>query len=115
MNKITLNIGGKDREFHFGLGFLGNLLESEGIQMNEIDSKITENPFKWLPLIMYYSCAFPYKRKNEFPDFDAFDVSEWVDEIGMDSKVVVDFFTAFNQSLTKNVPEDKSKKKVIRK
>jgi hypothetical protein len=115
MKQITLTIGGEDRLFHFGLGFLGNLLESEKIAMTEIDAKLAENPFKWIPLIMYYSCAYGYKRRNEFPNFDAFDVAEWIDEVGMDNEVVTSFFQAFTQSLTKDVPEDKSKKKIVTK
>jgi hypothetical protein len=115
MKQITLTIGEKERVFYFGLGFLGNLLESENIAMNEIDAKLAENPFKWIPLIMFYSCAFGFKRRNEFPDFDAFDVAEWIDEVGMDSEIVTSFFQAFTQSLTKDVPEDKSKKKIVTK
>jgi hypothetical protein len=115
MKQITLNIGGKERLFHFGLGFLGNLLESENVSMSEIDAKLAENPFKWIPLIMYYSCAFGFKRRNEFPDFDAFDMAEWIEEVGMDSEIVKSFFQAFTQSLTKDVPEDKSKKKILTK
>jgi len=115
MKQITLELGGKDRVFYFGLGFLGNLLESEKIDMTEIDAKIAQNPFKWIPLIMYYSYAFGFKRKNENPDADTYDFSEWIDEVGMDGKAVTDFFTAFTQSLTKDVPEDKSKKKVTQK
>ena len=115
MKSITLNIGGEDRVFYFGLGFLGNLLESENIAMNEIDAKLAENPFKWIPLIMFYSCAFGFKHKGENPLFDAFDVADWIDEVGMDSEVVTSFFKAFTQSLTKDVPEDKSKKKIVTK
>jgi len=117
MKKINLFIGGKYRDFYFGLGFLGNLLEKTGIEMHEIDAKIQGNPFKWIPEIMYYSLAFGYVRSNERPDFDAFDVAEWIDEVGMDSEVVISFFTSFKQSLTKDVPEQKeqSKKKVTKK
>lgn len=115
MKQITLNIGGEDRIFYFGLGFLGNLLESENIAMNEIDAKLAENPFKWIPLIMFYSCAFGFKRRNEFVPFDAFDVSEWIDEVGMDNEVVTNFFKAFTQSLTKDVPQDKDVKKKVTK
>jgi hypothetical protein len=115
MKKINLKIGGEYRDFYFGLGFLGNLLETEKIAMNEIDAKLAENPFKWIPLIMFHSCAFGFKRRNQFPDFDAFDVAEWIDEVGMDSEVVTSFFQAFTQSLTKDVPEDKSKKKIVTK
>jgi hypothetical protein len=115
MKQITLNIGGQDRVFYFGLGFLGNLLESENIAMNEIDAKLAENPFKWIPLIMFYSCAFGFKRKNENPLFDAFDVADWIDEVGMDSEVVTSFFKAFTQSLVKDVPQEKNVKKKVTK
>lgn len=116
MKKINLQIGGEYRDFYFGLGFLGNLLEKENISMNEIDSKLIENPFKWIPLIMFYSASFGFTRKNEFATFDAFDVAEWIDEVGMDSEVIVSFFNAFKQSLTKDVPiQPEVKKKVTKK
>lgn len=117
MKSITLNIGGQARIFYFGLGFLGNLLESENIQFHEIDEKIKENPFKWLPLIMYYSVAFGYVRENAEVPFKPFDISDWVDELGVESQVVKDFFAAFRQSLVKDVPQqpEESKKKVTKK
>lgn len=113
MKKINLQIGGQYRDFYFGLGFLGNLLDTENLAMNEIDSKLAENPFKWIPLIMYYSCAYGARRKNENPLFDAFDVADWIDEVGMDSEVVIKFFEAFKQSLTKDVPQEKGNKKKV--
>ena len=115
MKQITLALGGQDRTFYFGLGFLGNLLEKENIGINEIDEKLINNPFKWMPLIMYYSLVFGYTRKNEFAPFDAFDVAEWIDEVGIDNTVIVDFFKAFRQSLTKDVPENKEVKKKVTK
>jgi hypothetical protein len=115
MKQITLTIGGEERLFHFGLGFLGNLLESEKIAMTEIDAKLAENPFKWIPLIMFHSCAYGFKRKGQFAPFDAYSFADWIDEVGMDSEVVTSFFKAFMESLTKDVPEDKSKKKIVTK
>jgi hypothetical protein len=116
MKQITLNIGGEDRIFYFGLGFLGNLLESENIEMSEIDDALAKNPFKWIPLIMFYSCAYGFNRKNEFPLFDSADVADWIDDIGMNSEVVKAFFKAFTDSLTKDVPQQKEvKKKVVKK
>lgn len=115
MKKINLQIGGEYRDFYFGLGFLGNLLETEKIAMTEIDAKLAENPFKWIPLIMFYSCAYGFKRKGEFAPFDAFSFADWIDEVGMNSEVVTKFFEAFMESLTKDVPEDKSKKKIVTK
>jgi hypothetical protein len=115
MKQIELELGGEKRTFYFGLGFLGNLLEKENISIGEIDQKIIDNPFKWMPLIMYYSCAFGYTRKNENPPFDVFDITEWVDEAGIDGTIVIDFFNAFRQSLVKDVPQTNDKKKVTKK
>lgn len=115
MKQIVLEIGGEKRTFHFGLGFLGNLIEKEKIQFYEIDEKIKGNPFTWMPLIMYYSLAWGYTRRNEFVPFDAFDVTDWVDELGLGNSVVSDFFEAFRQSLIKDVPltETKETKKKV--
>jgi len=110
MKKINLQIGGQYRDFYFGLGFLGNLLDTENLAMNEIDSKIAENPFKWIPEIMYHSVSFGYLRNNEFIDFTSFDVADWIDaDGGFECKNVTMFFEAFRLSLVKDVPEDKKK------
>ena len=115
MKQIELELGGEKRTFYFGLGFLGNLLEKENVGIGEIDDKLINNPFKWMPLIMYYSLAWGYTRKNNFVPFDVFDVTEWIDEVGIDDTIVVDFFSAFRQSLTKDVPVTENKKKVTKK
>jgi len=111
MKQIELELGGEKRTFHFGLGFLGNLLESEKIAMSEIDAKLIENPFKWIPLIMYYSCAYGYVRNNETVPFNNYNFADWVSELGMDSETVTSFFQAFTKSLTKDVPQDEDDKK----
>jgi hypothetical protein len=115
MKQIELELGGEKRTFYFGLGFLGNLLEKENISIGEIDQKIIDNPFKWMPLIMYYSCAWGYTRKNEHPPFNVVNIIDWVDEAGIDGTIVIDFFNAFRQSLVKDVPQTNDKKKVTKK
>ena len=114
MNLVRLNVGGKTREFHFGLGFIGAFLEASKISMSEIDAKLQENPFKYIPEMMYHSLKYAELRNKNEIDFDAFDVSEWIDEAGgIGSQVVVDFSTAFFQSLTKDVPKAEEDKKKV--
>ncbi len=115
MKQIELELGGEKRTFYFGLGFLGNLIEKENLSFEEIDQKLASNPFKWIPLIMYYSCAWGFNRKNENTPFDVFDITEWIDEAGIESAVVVDFFQAFRQSLVKDVPPTNDKKQAKKK
>lgn len=117
MKKINLFIGGKYRDFYFGLGFLGNLLEKSGLEMHEIDSKIQGNPFKWMPEIMFRSLEYGYIRSGETLDITQFNVSDWIDEEGgFESKNISEFFNAFRLSLTKDVPtQPEVKKKVTKK
>lgn len=116
MNKITLNLGGKERDFHFGIGFIGLFLEKSGIQMDEIDQRLKENPFKLIPEMMYYSTYFADKRLGKEIDYDAYDMAEWIDEAGgINGKEVIEFTTSFFQSLVKDVPEQKEVKKKVTK
>ena len=52
MKKINLHIGGQYRDFYFGLGFLGRLLDETNTDMADFDRLRTANPFKWIPLMM---------------------------------------------------------------
>jgi len=102
MKKVTILLGGQDREFHFGLGFLGVFLEASGLQLSSVNTKILENPFKYVPLLMYHSAAFALKRKGQEVTFDEYDMAEWVDDInGVEA---ITFLNAFRVSLVKDVP-----------
>ena len=114
MKQITLNIGGKDRVFYFGLGFLGRLLDETNTNMTDFDKLRMENPFKWIPLMMFHSCAYGYIREGKEPDFVLQDVINWIDDVDVD--VLHKFNTGFVESLIKDVPiQNNSKKKVVNK
>lgn len=116
MNQIKLTIGGEERIFHFGLWFLGELLEKENMPIQEIGQKTVLNPYKWNPIIMYHSLASGYTINNEEPLFTKKDVVEWIEQAGgFDSEVFNKWQDAFVKSLTKDVPEDKEPKKKVTK
>lgn len=116
MKSIILNIGGQDRVFYFGLGFLGNLLEKEGLSIQELGAKTSQNPYKWTPLLMFHSLAYGYERVGESFPVSLNEVVDWVDEIGLDSDVVNSFSEGLVKSLQKDVPEQPEvKKKVMKK
>lgn len=111
MKQITLNIGGEDRVFYFGLGFLGNLLEIENISISDFDELEIKNPVRHVNLLMYHSLAWGYIRKNEECPFNKLDVMNWIDD---SYGVVEKFKMALKQSFIKDVPiqpEDKKKVK----
>lgn len=112
MNKITLNLGGQDRVFYFGLGFLGSMLENENISITDFDQLKLSNPFRYYHLLMYHSLAWGYIRVNEEVPFTKLDVVNWIDE---ENDVIEKFEKALTQSLVKDVPVTDIKKKVTKK
>lgn len=108
MRQIQLNIGGQMRPFHFGLYVLGELIDSTGIDITEIDQYIGKNPIKAIPQLMYHSAAYALERQEKEVTFKVYDVLEWIEDAGgFDSDPVVKFLEAFNKSMTKNAPTEK--------
>jgi hypothetical protein len=101
-----------DKEFHFGIGFLNELLDGTGLRLDELS---TQADVVLIPKMMYHSLAYSYKRKGKEIDFTIFDINEWIDENG---GIGGDFWNAFqkgfNDSMNKDVPTDNTKKKVSR-
>ena len=106
MNNISLKIGQRDLEFTFGLGFLGELFDETDLTINEVVGKLNKNPFKMIPTLMYYSCAYLLKRKGQEVDFTIYDFTDWIDESGgIGQPSTKRFLDAFTESMTKNVPK----------
>ena len=106
MNKVKL----LDKEFHFGIGFLNELLDGTGLKLEELGN---QPDAVLIPKMIYYSLAYSYKRKDQEIDFTIYDVNDWIDENGgIGGKFWTDFQKAFNDSMYKDVPVDNSKKKV---
>lgn len=101
MNKVVL----LDKEFHFGIGFLNELLDGTGLRLEELGS---QEDAVLLPKLMYYSLVYSYKRSSKEIDFTMYDIFDWIDS---SSTIGNDFMKAFNDSMHKDVPVDDSKKK----
>lgn len=116
MSKITKTFGGKERVFSFGLGFLGNLIEETDFTITNVDEKIAENPFRYIPLFIYHSLLYDVLRQKERPDFDIDNVTDWVEEAGgIGSEFVLDFFNNFRETMLKNVPQSNQKETKVSK
>ena len=107
--KWSAKLGGQDRVFYFGLGFLGIFLDLTSIRAEEITEKMRENPFKVMPQLIYSSLIYQYKKEGVEPDFNVFDVGEWIDDVGgYSGPFMTEFMERFTEA-TKD-PADKVKK-----
>ena len=112
MNKVKIKIGKTPFEFHFGLGFFGDLKDNQGIGMEEIQVALKENPFKLVPVLMLESAKYSALRRNidfkctKYTFIDAID-----DDGGISSPAFLKFLTAFTDSMTKDVPKEGVPKK----
>lgn len=108
--KITLlNI-----DFHFGIGFLNELLDGTGLALEELGAQ--PEP-AIMPKVMYYSRLYACKRKGIEVDFDMYDIHDLIDgNGGIGGKFWNEFLIAFNNSMFKDVPvtEDKKKAKTVK-
>lgn len=102
-------------EFHFGIGFLTELIENTGLDLVEIGQKMESGDVSIYPKLMYYSRLYSVQRKRQQPDFDMFDINDLIDENGgVLGQFVADFSKAFLQSLQKDVPVSDDKKKATK-
>ena len=111
---MKLDINGKQLEFAFGMGFLGELLEETNIDLEEFLIRFDKNPFKYIPICMYVSAKYAYEAKGTKIDFTKYNLIDWLELDGGltdANKSVLEFTKAFSNSLFKNVPEDNSSKK----
>lgn len=114
MNSTIIKFGEREIEFHFGLGFLGELVDSFDLSIAEIGEKATANPHKYEPIIMYCSAVYALNRKGIKPDFTQYDFVDWIEEAGgLFSEPCQTFNKAFADSMHKDVPvqEQTDKKK----
>lgn len=110
-NKVIL----LDKEFHFGIGFLTELIENMGWDLVQIGEKIESGDVSIYRYLMYYSRLYSVKRNRKEVDFDLYDIDELIDENGgVLGEFSQSFLKSFLESLSKDVPVDENKKKVTK-
>ena len=96
ITEIKLNLGKKDRLFTFGIIFLGEVLERLDTDYNTLLEKVSRNPFKYAPILMYESLRNSCRLQKVDVDFVEDDIVVWLeaeDFIGVD--VMLSFINAF--------------------
>jgi len=109
-NRIELDFNGKKLLFHFGLGFMGSLLENLKCSIDELQSKLESNPFKIIPQLMHTSYVYGFERQGKDVELTWFLFLDFLDENGgvMSGNVNL-FLEAFKNSMTKDVPTTPNK------
>ena len=109
MNKIKITLGGEDRDVRFGLGVLGDIQEHLNIDMSELGIMLSKNPFKIIPVAIYFGIKYEVEKTGSIPDFTLFDVLEWIEDLegGYTNTVIDEASLCFMRSLVKNVPNMK--------
>jgi len=112
MNKVKITLHKTQFEFHFGLGFLGELVDNLDMGIDEIMGAVSKNPFKIIPVIMHSSAGYSAKRNGKEFDYTVYDFIDMIDaDGGIGGKSVEKFLTSFTGSMTKDVPVEETKKK----
>lgn len=109
MKEIKLELNGKEYNLPFGLGFLGECLENLGLNVFEIGQKLDDNPFKWIPTLMYESYKYECFLNGVDTEFTYRDLIGWLDNNEGKNKMN-SFLIAFVDSLKKDVPVEKGAK-----
>jgi len=109
MNVVKIKIADQEIDFAFGLGFLGEALDELNISINDIQDKLTRNPFKIVPSLMYHSAKYAQFRKGKYEE-TIFTNEKMIDLIdsggGVSQPGVILCLQAFTNSLIKGVPVD---------
>lgn len=92
-------IGGRERNFSFGLKCIGELVDHNDWGFSVLGQKMTSNPLVTTPLIIYYGAKNGAERNGETVDFELNDVYDWIDEIGLKSPLLIDLINNFSNSL----------------
>ena len=110
--KLTLEMGGQPRTFHFGTGFLGNCLETLGVSFQELFEKMQSNPYKIVPVMMFESYKFNLWMEDKEPDCTQKDFIRWIsEEPDTDEGPMNVWVTAYMNSRTKHVQKPVGQKK----
>ena len=113
-NRVTL----EGIDFHFGLGFLADLSEKTGMDLGQFGEQMIKNPLFIVPKMMMHSANYAIYRDGKdsesYYNIDFF--YDKIDELGgATGKFWESFLLAFNDSMTKHVPQQEQttdKKKV---
>ena len=110
MDRITIEMEGTPRNFHFGTGFIGEVIEKLNIGFEQLQGAVNANPYKTIPVMLYESHRWACVVDNVECDMRLADMVTAIDaEGGVGGEKVLEFLRAFGKSRTKDVPAEAKK------
>lgn len=100
-NKIELIFNKTKLEFFYGLSFLGEFLDKNNIDVDELNKRIINNSLSFLPTLMYESYLHNCNRNGEKPVVNKLELIDLIEQTGYfkDDSVAGEFVTAFYKSI----------------
>jgi hypothetical protein len=112
MDRINIEMAGTPRPFHFGIGFIGNVLDHLGIPLEDFETKIGANPFTCIPVMMFESYRMACFLDDTPEEMTMADIIREIDsDGGIQGDKVKTFLAGFKASREKDAPEKKAKPK----
>ena len=106
MNKLIFEIGGEQRGFIIGLGFLGDMLNHFDTDIQGIGKMaINNNIFALCPTCVYYGHKHYCMSEKKPIDFTLYDVEQWLLDLenGMFNKNVQELLSLMTKTLTSHL------------
>ena len=114
-NSTIITIDKTKFEFHFGIGFLGELLNGLDLGIEELMNEVQKNPFRMIPIIMHGAAKYGFERKGEECTYTVYDFVDYIDaDGGIQAKSVEKFLQSFTNSMIKDVPKEEGTVKKIK-
>ena len=107
-NSILIDFEGKELEFFYGLSFLGEFMSSESMDIQEVVNSITEDPYVFIPKLMYKSYLHNCTRKDVTPVIKKqFELTDLIEQTGhfVDGSKASEFCVAFIKSIIDSLPK----------
>lgn len=103
--RFELDVDGK-KPFNIGLISIGEYQSSKNITFSELVLNIQENPFKYVPELMFWSMDYECKRKGvDCLSWDEF--IDWLDDNGSyNNKSFKEFIEIWGKWLNQSVPQE---------
>jgi hypothetical protein len=115
INNAIITVHKTKFNFHFGMGFLGELLDDLDTDIEGVMEKVNKNPFKMIPIIMFGAAKYGFERKDEECKYTLYDFIDFIDaDGGIQAKSVQKFLEAFTNSVIKDVPKEEGTAKKIK-